>query len=80
MGIGVHVLGHPVVRFQRDKAGKLAGVGEGQPESLMHLEIDRQAPESMAAVQHAVEGVLADDESRGRVLGELGLNAAAPDA
>jgi len=24
--------------------------------------------------------VLADDESRGRVLGELGLNAAAPEA
>ncbi|MCM2335893.1 MAG: NAD-glutamate dehydrogenase [Pseudomonas sp.] len=60
MGIGVHVLGHPVVRFQRDKAGRLTGVGEGQPESLMHLEIDRQAPESMAAVQQAVEGVLAD--------------------
>jgi hypothetical protein len=23
MGIGVHVLGHPVVRIRRDKAGKL---------------------------------------------------------
>src|SRR5688500_3853822 len=36
-GIGVHVLGHPVVAFQRDKAGKLVSVGEGSPESLMHL-------------------------------------------
>ena len=29
------------------------------------------------AFRKAIEGVLADDESRGRVLGELGLNAAA---
>ena len=41
-GIGVHVLGHPVVPLTRDKAGKLAGVGEGTRESFMHLEIDRQ--------------------------------------
>ena len=32
------------------------------------------------AFRKAIEGVLADDESRGRVLGELGLNAAAQDA
>ncbi|MEG1039439.1 type VI secretion system contractile sheath small subunit [Pseudomonas sp. NUPR-001] len=32
------------------------------------------------AFRKAIEGVLADDESRGRVLGELGLNATAPDA
>jgi type VI secretion system protein ImpB len=31
------------------------------------------------AFRKAIEGVLADDESRGRVLGELGLNAAAQD-
>ena len=37
-GIGVHVLGHPVVTFRRDKAGKLVAVGEGVPESLIHLE------------------------------------------
>ena len=30
LGIGVHVLGHPVVRFQRDQAGNLDGVGEGE--------------------------------------------------
>jgi type VI secretion system protein ImpB len=31
------------------------------------------------AFRKAIEGVLADDESRGRVLGELGLNAATRD-
>lgn len=32
------------------------------------------------AFRKAIEGVLADDESRGRVLGELGLTSAAPQA
>ena len=48
-GIGVHVLGHPLLRFTRDKAGKLTAVGEGKPESLMLLEIDRQPAETDAA-------------------------------
>src|SRR3546814_3796532 len=39
-GIGVYVLGHPVVPITRDRAGKLLEVGEGNPESPMHLEID----------------------------------------
>ena len=60
LGIGVHVLGHPVVTFQRDKAGKLVSVGEGVPESLMHLEIDRQPAEAMPKIRKAVEAVLAD--------------------
>jgi glutamate dehydrogenase len=60
LGIGVHVLGHPVVTFQRDKAGKLLAVGQGVAESLMHLEIDRLTNESMAAAKKALETVLAD--------------------
>src|SRR5688572_28854257 len=59
-GIGVHVLGHPVVTFRRDKGGKLVAVGEGTPESLMHLEIDRQSVDEMPKVQKAIEAVLAD--------------------
>ncbi|MCA1713617.1 MAG: NAD-glutamate dehydrogenase, partial [Gammaproteobacteria bacterium] len=59
-GIGVHVLGHPVVQFARDKAGRLTAVGEGTPESLLHLEIDRQSPEAMAAIETAVRKVLED--------------------
>ena len=59
-GIGVHVLGHPVVPFNRDKTGKILAIGEGQPESLMHLEIDRQPAEAMPKIQKALESVLAD--------------------
>ena len=58
--IGVHVLAHPVVTFRRDQAGKLVGVGEGVPESLMHLEIDRQPAETMPQIQQAVQTVLGD--------------------
>lgn len=60
LGIGVHVLGHPVIRATRDKAGKLQALGEGEAESLMHLEIDRQHPSALPAIKQAIEGVLAD--------------------
>ena len=59
-GIGVHVLGHPVVTLKRDKAGKLTGVGEGMPESFLHLEIDRQPAASMETIEKAVAKVLGD--------------------
>ncbi len=57
-GIGVHVLGHPVLQIARDRAGKLAGVGSGASESLMHLEIDRQSAEDMRRLEAAVREVL----------------------
>ena len=59
-GIGVHVLGHPVVELQRDKAGKLTKVGSGVAESFIHLEIDRQGPDAMAAIKEKLEVILAD--------------------
>ena len=62
-GIGVHVLGHPVIAITRDKAGKLTKVGNGVAESFMHLEIDRQAHDAMAAIKAQLESVLADVRS-----------------
>ena len=62
MGVGVHVLGHPLVRFTRDRAGKVTAVGEGKHESLMLLEIDRLPPEEMAQVEKRIRSVL--DEVR----------------
>ncbi|MDG6348253.1 NAD-glutamate dehydrogenase [Luteimonas sp. 8-5] len=64
-GIGVHVLGHPVVPVKRDKAGKLVAVGseagEGaQGESLIHLEIDRQTAAAMPAIEASIRAVLQD--------------------
>ena len=60
MGIGVHVLGHPVVPMRRDKAGKLLAVGEGTPESFMHIEIDRQPAAAMKAIEKDIRAVLED--------------------
>ena len=59
-GIGVHVLGHPVVKVARDRSGQLTAVGEGATESLMHLEIDRQSASDAAEIERALHAVLAD--------------------
>jgi glutamate dehydrogenase len=90
-GIAVHVLGHPVLRIERDRAGKLAGVGEGAPESLMHLEIDRQSADEMAQIEASLRQVLQDVRAivtdwsamRDRMLGvaeELGDRSCPQDA
>ncbi len=62
-GVGVHVMGHPVVRIARDRSGKLTAVGEGEVESMMHLEIDRQSAADSAAIEAAIRTVLADVRS-----------------
>ncbi|WP_140718713.1 NAD-glutamate dehydrogenase [Pseudomonas sp. Hp2] len=60
LGVGVHVLGHPVLRFTRDRAGKLTAIGEGKSESLMVLEIDRQPADEMKRIEDAVRAALAE--------------------
>src|SRR5690606_9953523 len=59
-GIGVHVLGHPVVPITRDRSGKLVEVGNGNPESLIHMEIDRQAGDSIDGIREKLQAVLDD--------------------
>ena len=63
MGVGVHVLGHPLVRFSRDKSGRINAVGEGKAESLMVLEIDRQQAEDMPRIEQRIRGVLEEVRS-----------------
>ena len=40
-GLGVHRLLHPILKIERDKAGKLKSIGEGEPESVIYIELDR---------------------------------------
>jgi glutamate dehydrogenase len=44
---GIHLIAHPVIRVRRDDDGELAEIlppdGDGQAESVMHVEIDRQS-------------------------------------
>ncbi|WP_201315861.1 NAD-glutamate dehydrogenase domain-containing protein [Dyella sp. EPa41] len=47
----IHAVIHPVVNVTRDTAGKLVKIGAdgGQPESVMHFEVDRVADEAAQA-------------------------------
>ncbi len=60
-GMTVSMLMHPVPSVTRDGRGKLTGVGEGKPESIIHLEVERIADaEALKAMQARVLSVLAD--------------------
>jgi glutamate dehydrogenase len=57
----LHTLVHPVIAITRDANGHLQQVGTGTNESLMYLEIDRQAnDEEMAKLATEIEAALND--------------------
>lgn len=59
--ISLHEIVHPVVAIERDGQGKLVAVGKGAAESLMYLEIDRQADQDvMTRLEQAIIAALAD--------------------
>ena len=59
--IGIHVLGHPVMAVRRDPGGNVLSFGEGQAESLMHIEIDRQSgPSDFARLERDILATLDD--------------------
>ena len=60
-GLSSHGIVHPVFPIRRDAQGKLARVGEGNAESLIHLDVDRLASETeMQALQQSIAKALAD--------------------
>ena len=59
-GINVHALGHPVMRITRDRSGALTRIGEGERESIMHFELDRQPKAGLATVKARITHVLDD--------------------
>ncbi|MDQ6647339.1 MAG: NAD-glutamate dehydrogenase [Pseudomonadota bacterium] len=59
----IHAVIHPVLKVTRDEAGKLLKLGDesGQPESVMHFEIDRAADAvEQAKLKAEVEAALED--------------------
>jgi glutamate dehydrogenase len=40
-GLGIHRLLHPVIKVSRDDKGNLLRFGEGSPESIIYIELDR---------------------------------------
>ncbi|HEX3616989.1 MAG TPA: NAD-glutamate dehydrogenase [Solirubrobacteraceae bacterium] len=67
LGYGTHLVIHPVIRVHRDAGGTLTAIAEdhdGQPESVMHVEFDREPDaENLAAIKAEVEKVLSDVRS-----------------
>ncbi|HEU0152935.1 MAG TPA: NAD-glutamate dehydrogenase domain-containing protein, partial [Arenimonas sp.] len=60
-GTSLHQIAHPVFAIHRDAAGQLLDVGQGLPESMMYLEIDRQADaDVMQAIEKALLAALSD--------------------
>ncbi|KFN46859.1 NAD-glutamate dehydrogenase [Arenimonas metalli] len=60
-GASLHQIAHPVFNLARDAAGQLQDVGQGLPESLMYLEIDRQADaDTLQAIEKALLAALSD--------------------
>jgi glutamate dehydrogenase len=44
-GLGLHLVVHPIMRVRRDEEGRLVGLADeagGKPESIMHVEVDRE--------------------------------------
>jgi glutamate dehydrogenase len=66
MGLGIHLIVHPVIRISRDKSGKLLRVEpkktrKGKGESLIQLQVDRTTnPEDLAKIKNALESAFAD--------------------
>ena len=62
-GSAIHLVIRPIMRVRRDEEGRLLEVGaeDGQPESLIHVEIDRQAgPEELERLRAGICRVLGD--------------------
>src|SRR5579863_1150637 len=64
LGYSTHLVIHPVIRVHRDAAGTLTAIADdpdGQPESVMHVEFDRESDEqNLAAIKAEVEKALSD--------------------
>ncbi|MCB1561835.1 MAG: NAD-glutamate dehydrogenase, partial [Xanthomonadales bacterium] len=60
-GLQLHAMVHPVIKVQRDAGGMVLGWGKGEQESLMHLEIDRQAePRELKRIEESILAALHD--------------------
>ncbi|GAB2493333.1 NAD-glutamate dehydrogenase [Arenimonas alkanexedens] len=60
-GTSLHQIAHPVFNIARDAGGQLQAVDQGQPESMMYIEIDRQADaEAMQTIEKNLLAALSD--------------------
>ena len=62
-GLAVHRLLHPIVSVSRDPEGKLDALGEGKPESIIYIELDREDARGRQELIADLRRVLADVRS-----------------
>jgi glutamate dehydrogenase len=61
LDLTVHLVIHPILRVERDAAGRLADAESGRPESYMHVRISEQSdPALLEAIRKDLETVLAN--------------------
>jgi glutamate dehydrogenase len=59
-GLAVHRLLHPIVSVSRDRQGKLDTLGDGKPESIIYIELDREDARGRQELIADLKRVLAD--------------------
>ncbi|QIL01773.1 NAD-glutamate dehydrogenase [Sphingomonas sinipercae] len=59
-GLAVHRLLHPIVNIERDADGELLAVGEGSPESVIYIELDRADARGRQDLVRELKDVLSD--------------------
>lgn len=58
--LAVHRLLHPIVNVTRDKQGRIEKIGEGEPESIIYIELDRADARGRQELVRELKRVLAD--------------------
>jgi glutamate dehydrogenase len=58
--LAVHRLLHPIVNITRDARGRIVKVGEGEPESIIYMELDRADARGRNEIVRHLKRVLAD--------------------
>jgi len=58
--LAVHRLLHPIVKVTRDKQGRIEKIGEGQPESIIYIELDRADARGRQELVRQLKRVLSD--------------------
>jgi glutamate dehydrogenase len=56
----IHRLLHPIVKVTRDKQGRIEQVGQGDPESIIYIELDRADARGRQELVRQLKRVLAD--------------------
>ncbi len=58
--LSIHRLLHPIVNVSRDKQGRIEKIGEGEPESVIYIELDRADARGRQELVRHLKRVLAD--------------------